>query len=375
MGHTHEELQEKDVNDSPGEIRQMMGMYHETRLQRCLHVRHVEEREKVIAALLMLSDVRWLKQAKRVQECCSHGRIYVRGDYSGGNVGLWIARCGVRCCPYCSKARSQRVEGQIREYLAGIERPRHIVLTRRHDDLPLDEQIGELRSAWKELRLSGWGREKFRGGIYAIEVKLAADGRWHPHLHIVYDGMFIDQRELARAWGDVAGGSSIVWISHARVGHARYLAKYVGKPAEIGRLSIERLAEYIEATGGLRMIQPFGGAHGPKPSDGDPLPPPPPASYSVDLSVFTRKAAMGHVGAERFVRALVGRYPVLKSWARAYVDLCGDPDPPADIYSDEWRERTSEELDRCVPLVREIIDMFHKKNTWHPRKTKMEKSS
>jgi len=329
------------------------AVYRQTRLQVCLHARHQAGRDNLLAALETLSGLRWLKQARRVRECASHGRVYVRQSNAGAQVGLWLSRCGHRCCPYCSQARSRRVESQIRAYLAGVESPRHIVLTRRHDDLPLSAQIKAMRAAFGRLRRSAWGKRHLLGGIYVVEVKLAADGRWHPHLHVVYDGLYIDQRELSRAWSQVVGGSPVVWINRARGGQARYLAKYVGKPAELASLSVDRLAEYVEATHGMRMVQPWGTAHGPQPSDGDPLLPPPPAAYAVPLSVIARSAAAGHVGAQQFVRALAARWPILRAWARAYADL--DP-PPPDQYTDDWRDRTEYRLAATLGYVLDVID-------------------
>lgn len=355
MGRNHPVEVEQSQAQAESDISAGLSLYRETRLQACLHARHQIERTKVIAALQELSGVRWLKQARRVTECCSHGRIFIRGNHQGGSVGLWISRCGHRCCPFCSSRRSRRVEGQIRSLLANYERPRHVVLTQRHSDMPLSDQIAALRDAWKRLRLSAWGKRHFFGGIYVVEVKLAADGRWHPHLHIVYDGLFIDQRALADKWGQVADGSRIVWISAARSGHGRYLAKYVGKPAELDHLDVGKLAEYIQATHGLRMVQPWGTAHGPTPSDGDPLPPPPPADSSIPLEVVARKAAAGHVGETVFLRALAARWPILRAYARAYVDL---DDPPDDIYSEDWRTRTEDELSRCLKFIMPLFSLY-----------------
>lgn len=357
MGVTHQMAIEAAVASSDGDIRTGLVSYRQTRLQACLLARCRSEHQRVVDALEQMSGMRWLKQAKRVQECCSNGRVYIRGNHQGGSVGLWVSRCGHRCCPFCAERRSRKVEGQIRALLSGCERPRHVVLTRRHDDLPLSEQIRCLRNSWRSLRLSVWGRHHFKGGIYVIEITRSPAGSWHPHLHIVYEGLYVDQRQLADKWSEVASGSRIVWISAAWTGHARYLAKYVGKPADIGNLSLGLLSEYIEATNGLRMVQPWGTAHGPQPSDGDPLPPPPPADSAIPLSHIARRAAAGHVGEQSFLRALVYRYPLLRAYARAYVDV---DEPPGDIYSEEWRERADDELSRCLKLIMPLFSLYNK---------------
>jgi hypothetical protein len=104
---------------------------------------------------------------------------------------------------------------------------------------------------------------------------------------------------------------------------------------------------------GLRMVQPFGAAHGPRPRDGDTPDPQPDSTCSVTFGVVARAAAAGHLGAQALLRATAYRYPVLASYARAYVDLW--PRPP-DYGSQDWRDRADAEISRCLKFVWALVN-------------------
>ena len=197
-----------------------------------------------------------------------------------------------------------------------------------------------------------------KGGIYVIEVKLnKGSGLWHPHLHIVYDGVFIPQRELAEAWSDVVGYRAIVWINSACRNHGKYLAKYVGKPDCLHKLSESRIAEYAIAVDGLRMVQPFGTAHGVKVSDKDKREEAPPIAHSVSLSAVCSWAKDGHIGAVSVLRCIADRWPILRPFVPKGISL-PPPDKPKFPRDDAIAWNT--EFARILKFVIRLIQFDHR---------------
>jgi hypothetical protein len=142
-------------------------------------------------------------------------------------------------------------------------RVRFVTLTRRHSHAPLRDQIDAVYSAFSALRRRKWWKEHVTGGAAFLEVKLSdRDGLWHPHLHIILEGKFLPQRELAAEWLAVTMDSSIVDVrdcppsDHDRV--ASYVTKYVTKPASSEVFSDqEKLVEMMMAMKGRRLALTF----------------------------------------------------------------------------------------------------------------------
>jgi hypothetical protein len=100
------------------------------------------------------------------------------------------------------------------------------------------------------------------GGIIFPEIKRSKDGKyWHPHLHLMVQGRYIDHNTLSRVWRACTGDSYIVDVRLARSENelAAYVAKYVAKPAVDAIIDQpDLLDEFVLAIKGLRLAQPFG---------------------------------------------------------------------------------------------------------------------
>jgi hypothetical protein len=139
---------------------------------------------------------------------------------------------------------------------------RFITLTLRHTDALLDVQIRRLTSCFKDLRSHPDVGPRLQGGAWFLEVKLSKDRRrWHPHLHVVAAGSFIDAKTLSKAWLQVTGDSYITDIR--AIGDVRkraaYVTKYATKPLhnEV-TLDPAKLDEFVVAIKGKRLYQCFG---------------------------------------------------------------------------------------------------------------------
>lgn len=142
---------------------------------------------------------------------------------------------------------------------------RFVTLTLRHSASPLRNQVARLHRCFRRLRSRPvWS--SVRGGMVVLEVKWSSQHRrWHPHLHVVVEGGWIDAAELSRQWLRVTGDSSIVDVRSLRRGRdvAGYLAKYVSKGINHDCwIDVDASQEWITATRGLRVASTIGSWRG-----------------------------------------------------------------------------------------------------------------
>lgn len=178
--------------------------------------------------------------------------------------------CKSRHCEPCSRARANVLAANLQEKLtaAANGKFRFVTLTLRHTKTPLLNQIKKLYASFKTLRKQAYWKQSQRGGAFMLEVKWSARSReWHPHLHVITDGSWMDKRDLSREWLKVTGDSTSVDVralddaKHA----AHYLVKYVtkGTSSEVWD-DKEAAQEWITATRGIRVCSTFGNWRGMK---------------------------------------------------------------------------------------------------------------
>lgn len=299
----------------PGAYRASKALARQTGLQEVLHEPHHVHRDTVIDALEESYSPSLRRAAQQLAGCANAARFYIDPDQ--GKVRPWIRRCKHRLCPFCGRARSSYVAGQLTEVMQQMKRPRMLVLTVRSREEPLRVQLHDLRRWLRALRRSKDWRARVRGGAYTVEVTLnERTGLWHPHLHVVYDGEYFPFKLLQRLWHDVTGGSEVVWVQavHQVAGAARELAKYIGKIQQLDRLDGKQIREYAQAVRGARMVQAFGNSYGVDVKDEDPLPEKPASEYSVTLPRIVFLAANGAATPQRLLLLIADRWPVFASY-------------------------------------------------------------
>lgn len=181
----------------------------------------------------------------------------------GHELAITCNRCHDRLCEPCQRERQQDVtEGILLKCHDALGRLRFLTLTLKHSDTPLGLQIDRLISSFKLLRKHPQISAALLGGVWFLEVKLDKSGaRWHPHLHCVVEGTFIDQKTLAKAWFETTGDSYIVDIRAVDSvrDRARYVTKYSTKPLHVDvSRNHEKLCEFTSAIKGRRLYQCFG---------------------------------------------------------------------------------------------------------------------
>lgn len=93
-----------------------------------------------------------------------------------------------------------------------------------------------------------------------LEVKWS-DGEWHPHLHIITGGNWIDHRLIREEWLRLTGDSHIINIKALPRTNdvGAYIAKYVTKGTSVEVWNHPEIsAEWIEAIKGVRTCATFG---------------------------------------------------------------------------------------------------------------------
>lgn len=182
---------------------------------------------------------------------------------------LMATYCHDRHCEPCAAAKAHKICRNIRHHLAGapLGEYRFITLTPRHNDRPLSEQIRHLTRSFKKLRtLPAW-RKTQSGGVFLLEIKHGAEQahpekkRWHPHIHAITQGKFIDKHTLSNLWHQATGDSFIVDIRQPKKLQdlPRYITKYITKGTTPHVMADQALAsEYILSIKGTRTAQTWG---------------------------------------------------------------------------------------------------------------------
>jgi len=301
----------------------------QTTLQEVLHEPHAFARDKIILALIDSPYADHQRWAKNMATCSCTARFYVDPDQ--GQVRPWLARCRHRLCPFCGRRRARQVSRQVLDLLKLMSEPRLIVLTVKHRHVPLRQQLRDLRRWFAKLRRTPAWKHAVAGGVYTLEITRNEDtGQWHPHLNIIYDGLYLPQKLLRHHWHAITGGSEIVWITQVRdrPNAANEISKYVGKPQHVSQLPPHAIREYAQAVNGCRFVQTFGNTWNKKVEDKDTMPPLPANAYQVSLPHIMHLCRCGHSTPLRLAAAIADRWPSYAPYIYHQMpQLAPDPTP------------------------------------------------
>ncbi len=216
-------------------------------------------------------------------------------------------KCKNRWCLPCAREKARRLWRQITAYCEG-RAVRLITLTIRHQAQPLRVQVDWLLQSFAKLRKRRLWKDNITGGIAVLEVHHNG-GRtgWHPHLHILAEGAFINQRDLAVAWHTCTTTSYVVDIRAPSSGPraVSYVLKYLSRPLH-KKISHNPtlLAEAVEALHNRKLLITFGTWRDLRLTDPDPEP----VDWTpvAPLAEILRKAANGDTEARRILAQISG---------------------------------------------------------------------
>ena len=195
--------------------------------------------------------------------------------FAGCGDGYWILRhaedpdrfkaardyCGDRWCELCQRNRAHVIRSNL-ERVVPDHPIRFITLTLRSTTEGLRELLSRLYRGFRALRASDLWSAKTEGGVAFLEITRGANGdHWHPHLHILAQGKYIDLTDLSDAWLAATGDSHHVDIRLVRTRHQlfHYVTKYCTKTSS-PQMADHPAAfqEAIEVLRGQRAVVPFG---------------------------------------------------------------------------------------------------------------------
>jgi len=180
-----------------------------------------------------------------------------------GEVKVLSDSCRDRWCPMCSGQKFSYAKQSTLDYLQTLKSPKFLTLTLRNNENDLKSQVEFLQERFRSLRQRAYWKKNVRGGMWYLEIKRGSgSGMWHPHLHILLDGNYMEQAKLSKLWELVTFGSPILYIVNVNDQEraAGYVAKYSAKPAKLEGMPLDDRVEVITAMFRKRMCGTFGNA-------------------------------------------------------------------------------------------------------------------
>lgn len=241
--------------------------------------------------------------------------LFVQTEATTGELVLTCDTCKDRWCVACQSTRAGVIAEALEVHICD-KKTRFMTLTMKHSDVPLKDQIDRLYNCFGTLIRRRFWRDHVKGGAAFLEVKVSEkSGRWHPHLHLLVEGTWMDQRTLSTEWLAVTGDSSIVDIRacDSYGDRVRYVTKYVTKPAcpEIYN-EPAKFDEMIIALRGRRLCTTFGTWRGvklnPKPDERRKLTP------VKSVWKMIADAHRGDEDARQLVRRVLLKWPQLAKY-------------------------------------------------------------
>lgn len=283
----------------------------QTKCQRLLHARFETERHAIFDALAYTDDEDLYSRALKICRCCRFPVIYVRDD---GTPSAHLARCRDRLCPLCSSARARESALRIGGIVQRMDAPRFMTLTMPHSSQALDVQLRHLMDTFRDLRSESEWKHYVRGGVWSLELTYNKErSEWHPHIHIIFDGLYFPQPALKALWSMKHGENVIVdvrAVSSSRVA-ASYIAKYVSKVVDLEQWSDKEIREYATAMYRRRTVHTFGNCHGIAAEADTEDAAPSTSTKTVGVWVIRRRMRLGDEEATKAARALASSRGVL----------------------------------------------------------------
>lgn len=327
------------LSSIPDEQPSIASRENENEAQRLSYGLCHEERRRWVKALR--TRVLTEGMAKRMESCGLNAWVEVcavTGQYRAVSPA-----CKLRCCPRCAKIHAARTRARLDTWTATAAasvdgKLRLITLTTKKTSAPLTTRIDHLYRSYRKLRQRALWKKATTGAIAVLQVTWN-DG-WHPHLHIIQHGRFIEWRALRDAWKKCSGGSEIVDIRAIRGLDTAvdYVCRYVARPLNFGENAdavsdVERyplMTEYALAIKGRRLLIASGDA----PME---TPEPPPQEhvwkYVDSVAGLLQRAQNYDREAELILLALAAREPdvpdqQLFDFDESHLDDAYDVGPP-----------------------------------------------
>lgn len=248
--------------DHFGPLHRPTPRWADTPPQARVHLRFSRQRTIILDAISANTDTDMDRRRRRLEACCVCPMFCLN---SQGGVSVAPGMCRDRLCPLCADSRGRVVQARVEAAISEMDQTRFLTLTVRSTGEPLAQLLDHVYASFRRMRQHRAWKAHVRGGIAVLEVtRNPKTGHWHPHLHVLIDGTYFDQRAIKAAWLEATGDSDIVDIRAviSRRAAARYVSAYVAKPADVEEWPQCGIVEYARALHGRRLVIAFGSMHG-----------------------------------------------------------------------------------------------------------------
>lgn len=179
-----------------------------------------------------------------------------------------ITSCRFRLCAFEMRSRSMRMIHRFRkkfDELQSAGRGRYAVLSERSCDLyDLAGAVENLFKSFERLRHRVIWSRNVTGCVAVLEVTYnEKTNTWHPHLNVMWEGEYIPQAALLKAWVSCSRGRALTasgkasGVFLAQVIDLPELFKYVTKLAPIVGRS-ELVDVFMRATHRVKLVRCYG---------------------------------------------------------------------------------------------------------------------
>jgi len=193
-------------------------------------------------------------------ENCRTSAWFVR-HIETGKVSVVANHCSLRWCPLCAQARSNYIRHSVSDWLQHADYPKFLTLTVKHSNDSLVDQVTRLYDDFRRLRRSTSFKKSVTGGVWFFQLcRNTQQGQWHPHLHCVITGGFINLKELKALWQKITTDSHVLKlqtiVDPERV--ASEVARYAARPANLKNFAPKYGVELYKAMHGKRLCGKWG---------------------------------------------------------------------------------------------------------------------
>lgn len=222
------------------------------------HTGWAQRREAIHAAMF---DARSPEARRSRFGRCGADRWIMRSTAQPDTFKVVTAKCHDRFCSPCTIDRQAVIRRNLQPRLPE-GRYRFLTLTIRHQHEPLRVLLNHLYASFRKLRQTAHWKDRTDGGVALLELTYNDDAHsWHPHLHCILAGRYMDVVLVRRSWLSITGDSDQVDLSeiHSKPKAIRYVCKYSTKamPTNIFR-DRSTLVELLDGLSSRRLVLTFG---------------------------------------------------------------------------------------------------------------------
>ena len=232
--------------------------YHHIRLKHC--------RLEFTATQLLyrhLDDIEGQRREEALLHCRT--RAWFVRNREDGSIRVASNACRLRWCPICAESRQNYIRHQVQEWFQTARHPKFLTLTIKHSQQDLISQIDKIYDCWRKMRKNPFFSKNCTGGIWFFQIcRNSQRAEWHPHIHAIITGNYMNYRLLREIWLEYTGDSHIVDIKVIRdpkiIGE--YVARYAARPLKLAGIPFKEGIEAMTALYGRRIAGSWGTGRG-----------------------------------------------------------------------------------------------------------------